>query len=74
MLITRDLAKWMNVHKVYYVTYSIVPTAFMATGLIFVCFTMASLMTNDRKFLYLGGKYYLLVQMFNLADLVLFSY
>lgn len=34
---------------------SIVPTAFMATGLIFVCFTMASLMTNDRKFLYLGG-------------------
>jgi FtsH-binding integral membrane protein len=34
---------------------SIVPTAFMATGLIFVCFTMASLITNDRKFLYLGG-------------------
>jgi len=34
---------------------SIVSTAFMATGLIFVCFTMASLVTNDRKFLYLGG-------------------
>lgn len=34
---------------------SIVTTAFMATGLIFTCFTLASLVTNDRKFLYLGG-------------------
>lgn len=34
---------------------SIIATAFTATGLIFVCFTLASLVTNDRKFLYLGG-------------------
>jgi FtsH-binding integral membrane protein len=34
---------------------SIVPTAFMATSLIFICFTMATLLSRDRKFLFLGG-------------------
>lgn len=34
---------------------TIIPTAFMATSLIFGCFTLASLMSSDRKFLYLGG-------------------
>jgi len=34
---------------------SIVPTALMGTSLIFICFTMASLLSSDRKFLYMGG-------------------
>lgn len=34
---------------------SIVPTAFLGTSVIFICFTLASLLSSDRKFLYLGG-------------------
>jgi FtsH-binding integral membrane protein len=34
---------------------SILPTAFLGTCVIFACFTLASLMSTDRKFLYLGG-------------------
>ena len=34
---------------------SIVPTAFMVTATIFGCFTGASLMAPDGKYLYLGG-------------------
>jgi FtsH-binding integral membrane protein len=34
---------------------TIVPTAFLATSLIFICFSLCSLMSDDRKFLALGG-------------------
>ena len=34
---------------------SIVPTAFLGTSVIFICFSLASLLSRDRKFLYLGG-------------------
>lgn len=34
---------------------TIITTAFMGTCLIFVCFSMAALLAEDRKFLYLGG-------------------
>lgn len=34
---------------------TIVPTAFLATSLVFVCFSLCSLMSDDRKFLALGG-------------------
>jgi FtsH-binding integral membrane protein len=34
---------------------SIVPTAFLATSLIFVCFSLCALLSDDRKFLALGG-------------------
>jgi len=34
---------------------SIVPSAFMVTSVIFACFTGASLMAPDGKYLYLGG-------------------
>jgi FtsH-binding integral membrane protein len=34
---------------------SIVPTAFLGTSLIFVCFSLAALLTDDRKYLALGG-------------------
>ncbi len=34
---------------------SIVPTAFLATCLIFVCFTLSSLWAKERSYLYLGG-------------------
>nr|XP_058956950.1 bax inhibitor 1-like [Pocillopora verrucosa] len=34
---------------------SIIPTAFFATTLIFVCFTLSALWAEERKFLYLGG-------------------
>jgi hypothetical protein len=36
--------------------FSIVPTAFLATSLVFVCFSLCSLMSDDRKFLALGGN------------------
>jgi FtsH-binding integral membrane protein len=34
---------------------TIVPTAFLATSLVFVCFSLCSLMCDDRKYLALGG-------------------
>lgn len=34
---------------------SIVPTAFLATCLIFVCFTLSALWAKERSYLYLGG-------------------
>jgi FtsH-binding integral membrane protein len=34
---------------------SIVPTAFLATSLVFACFSLCSLVCDDRKFLALGG-------------------
>jgi len=34
---------------------TIVPTAFLSTTLIFVCFTLSALWAEQRKFLYLGG-------------------
>merc|ERR1712117_731543 len=34
---------------------TLVPTAFMLTSVIFACFTGASLMAPDGKYLYLGG-------------------
>lgn len=34
---------------------SILPTAFLATSLIFICFTLSSLLAEDRKWLALGG-------------------
>lgn len=34
---------------------SIIPTAFLGTSMIFLCFTLASLFSSDRKFLFLGG-------------------
>lgn len=34
---------------------SIVPTAFLATCLIFVCFTLSALLAKERSYLYLGG-------------------
>jgi FtsH-binding integral membrane protein len=35
---------------------SIVPTAFLGTSLIFVCFSLSALLTDDRKYLALGGS------------------
>merc|ERR1719277_7229 len=34
---------------------SVIPTAFLGTSVIFICFSLASLLSNERKFLYLGG-------------------
>lgn len=34
---------------------SLITTAFMATSLIFICFSLSALLSNDRKFLALGG-------------------
>jgi len=34
---------------------TIVPTAFLATSLVFVCFSLCSLLCDDRKYLALGG-------------------
>ena len=38
------------------VIFSIIPTTFFATTLIFVCFTLRALWAEERTFLYLGGK------------------
>lgn len=40
---------------VIHIDASIVPTAFFATTLIFVCFTLSALWAEQRTFLYLGG-------------------
>ena len=37
--------------------FSIVPTAFFATCLIFACFSLSALWAKERSYLYLGGKY-----------------
>jgi len=34
---------------------SIVPTAFLGTCVIFVCFSISALLSSDRKWIYLGG-------------------
>ncbi|XP_015749781.1 PREDICTED: probable Bax inhibitor 1 [Acropora digitifera] len=34
---------------------SIIPTAFFATTLVFVCFTLSALWAEQRSYLYLGG-------------------
>lgn len=34
---------------------ALIPTAFLATCLIFACFTLASMLTDHHKWLYLGG-------------------
>lgn len=34
---------------------SIIPTAFLGTCMVFICFSLASLFSTDRKFIYLGG-------------------
>jgi FtsH-binding integral membrane protein len=34
---------------------SIIPTAFFSTCLIFACFTLASMLSDQRQFIYLGG-------------------
>lgn len=38
-----------------YIDPSIIATAFLGTSLIFICFTVAVLLSDDRKFLALGG-------------------
>ena len=40
---------------------AIIPTAFLATCLVFACFTLASMLTNQRQYIYLGGKQFHLV-------------
>ncbi|XP_054722683.1 probable Bax inhibitor 1 [Uloborus diversus] len=35
---------------------AIIPTAFFSTCLIFACFTFASMFSNQRQFIYLGGS------------------
>jgi hypothetical protein len=50
---------------------SIVPTAFLATSLVFACFSLCSLMSDDRKFLALGGK--LLLTDINMCFVVFIS-
>lgn len=40
----------------FFPSFSIIPTAFFATTLIFVCFTLCALWAEQRAFLYLGGK------------------
>jgi len=34
---------------------SIIPTAFLGTAIIFICFSLSALYNRDRKFLFLGG-------------------
>ena len=41
----------------FYAYFSIIATAFLGTSLIFICFTVAVLLSDDRKFLALGGIY-----------------
>lgn len=43
-------------HKVMFYFNSIIPTAFFATTLIFVCFTLSALWAEQRTYLYLGGE------------------
>uniref|UniRef100_A0A646QFJ9 BaxInh n=1 Tax=Hemiscolopendra marginata TaxID=943146 RepID=A0A646QFJ9_9MYRI len=51
---------------------SIIPTALLGTGLIFICFTFASLLSDQRRWLYLGGtlmsllSWMLMLSLFNL--------
>lgn len=35
---------------------SIIPTAFMATSVIFICFSLSALYSNDRKWIFIGGS------------------
>jgi len=34
---------------------TLVPTAFLATSMVFICFSLAALFNNDRKYIALGG-------------------
>src|SRR6218665_2529688 len=43
---------------------SIIPTAFLATSLIFICFTLSSLLAEDRKWLALGGENIISIPLF----------
>jgi FtsH-binding integral membrane protein len=53
---------------------SIVPTAFFGTALVFVCFSLSALLSDDRKFLALGGSLFsALTWMMSLGFLYLFT-
>ncbi|CAH1789795.1 unnamed protein product [Owenia fusiformis] len=43
-------------NAVMYIDSSIVPTAFLGTCVIFICFSVCSLLSPNRKWLYLGGS------------------
>ena len=40
---------------------SIIVTAFFASAMIFVCFSLCALLAEDRSFLYIGGQLYAIV-------------
>ncbi|ELU02984.1 hypothetical protein CAPTEDRAFT_158085 [Capitella teleta] len=42
--------------NVIHINPSILPTALMLTSAIFVCFSLSALLSNDRKWIYLGGS------------------
>jgi len=42
--------------KICTYSFSIITTAFFATCLIFLCFTLSALWAEERSFLYLGGN------------------
>ncbi len=48
------LAPLLNV--ALHVNFTIIPTAFMSTALIFACFTLAALFAPDGHYLYLGAS------------------
>jgi FtsH-binding integral membrane protein len=56
-------------HRVIDIDPSIVMTAFLATAFIFVCFSLAALLSDERKFLALGG-----VLLSGLSWLLLFGF
>lgn len=35
---------------------AVIATAFLSTCLIFFCFTLASILSNQRQYIFLGGK------------------
>jgi len=56
---------------------SILPTAMLATGVVFACFSASALLADDRKFLYLGGTLgsgLLLILVMGLANIFFRSY
>lgn len=46
----------LGIHSCPFPPYSIIPTAFLGTAVIFSCFSLSALFAKRRAYLYLGGK------------------
>lgn len=55
----------LGTHSCPFPPYSIIPTAFLGTAVIFSCFSLSALFAKRRAYLYLGGKQQLQQQPFS---------